>query len=203
MGKGGSREAHEHPLLLAGGKGGAAIAAGRRDGRASECSSPEHATCRRRRRSCGSLNFWETNFQSQRRGLCDAGRRTCRDKGEDVLLRQACERTLIRAAQYLPAHPVPPELGGGLQDEVAEHPRAHVVRGCSGGWVATDCPEEEPDTSGIGIVPRRMGPTTEHVVRKRLKRGRIAPVSPTATHRCSKKGGGEKVGPRRRLVEKG
>jgi len=103
---------------------------------------------------------------------------------------------LVRAAQYLPAHPVPPELGGGLQDEVAEHPRAHVVRGCSGGRLAADCPEEEPDTSGIGVVPRRMGPTIEHVVRKRFKRGRIAPVSSAATHRkTTKKGeGGERRG---------
>ena len=151
-------KAYEHTLLLMGGKGGAPRATITSGRRATTHSFPEWAT-RGRRWSCGSLSFWE-----------------------DVLLRQAHERVLICAAQYPPTHPVPPKLGGGLQDEVAEHPRAHGVRSCTRWWLVANGPEEEPDTSCIGVGPGRMGPTTEPVVRKQLKRRRIRLMRPTAAH---------------------
>ena len=53
-------------------------------------------------------------------------------------------------------------------------------------WGLNYSQKEERDTSGVGIVPGRMGPTAERVVWKRLEGRRIAPVRPTATHRCSK-----------------
>jgi hypothetical protein len=115
--------------------------------------------------------------------------RTGADKGEDVFLRESRERVLVRAVEDLLAHPVPPAFRGRFQDEVAEHPRAHVVRGGAGRRLAADGPEEEPCAARVGVVPGRVRLAAEHVVRERLERWRrvvvvffIDPERPAAGH---------------------
>jgi hypothetical protein len=92
------------------------------------------------------------------------GGRTGADKGEDVFLRQERERVLVWAAEDSLAHPVSPALRGRLQDEVSEHPGAHVVRGCAGWGLPADRPEKEPGAACVGVVPGGVGLAAEHVV---------------------------------------
>lgn len=142
--------------------------------------------------------FWVRNsFVQIRTDAIEVGKksgrgRTGADKGEDVFLRESRERVLVRAVEDLLAHPVPPAFRGRFQDEVAEHPRAHVVRGGTRRRLAADGPEEEPGAAGVGVVPGRVRLAAEHVVREGLERWRrvvvvfAVPERPAAGHggRC-------------------
>ena len=110
------------------------------------------------------------------------GGRTGADKGEYELLREERERVLVRAVEDPLAHPVPPALGGRLQDEMPEHPRAHVVRGGAGRGLAADCPEEEPGAARVGVVPGGVGLAAELVVWEGLERGWLVPVRSGTSH---------------------
>lgn len=109
-----------------------------------------------------------------------SGGRTGADKGEDVFLRQERERVLIWAAEYSLAHPVSSALRGRLQDEVSEYPRAHVVRGGAGWGLPADCPEKEPGTARVGIVPGGVGLAVKCVVREGLEWGWVVLVRSAA-----------------------
>src|SRR6266851_3516298 len=113
-------------------------------------------------------------------------KRTGADKGEDELLRETREGVLVGAVQNLLADPVPPALRGRFEDEMAEHARAHVVRGGSGWRLAADGPEEEPGAACVGVVPGRVRLAAEDVVREGLERWRcvVVPVWPAAGHGC-------------------
>lgn len=108
--------------------------------------------------------------------------RTGANKGEYELLREERERLLIGAAENPLAHPVPSALRGRLQDEVPEHPGAHVVRGGAGRRLAADRPEKEPGTARVGIVPGGVGLATELVFWEGLERGWVVPVRSAASH---------------------
>ena len=112
--------------------------------------------------------------------------RTGTDKGKDVLLRESRERVLVGAIEDLLAHPVASALRRRLEDEVAEYPRAHVVRCRSGRGLATDGPEEEAGAACVGVVPGGVGLTAEHVVWEGFERWRIfEPARPVAGHGLS------------------
>ena len=93
---------------------------------------------------------------------------------------------LVGAVQNLLADPVPPALRRRFEDEMAEHARAHVVRGGSGRRLAADGPEEESGAACVGVVPGRVRLAAEDVVREGLERWRcvVVPVWPAAGHGC-------------------
>ncbi len=91
---------------------------------------------------------------------------------------------LVWAAEDSLAHPVSSPLRRRLQDEVSEYPRAHVV--CCRSWrgLPADCPEEEPGTARVRIVPGRVGLAVEYIVREGLEGGWIVLVRSAAGHGC-------------------